>query len=215
MRSRLTRAVVPVIGLLAVTGALALVATAPVVLFSPSNEAGARPAAPAASSEVARVTAPSFHPQRPGSQTAASETPEAPAGPSAGGQPAASSPAASSPAGEAGGATAGKAARRPAGEGSGPAAGEETEPEHSGKAKGKCKDKGKDEAKDHGEQKHHGKAKGHGKPKHHGKAKGHSKWQGRSVVAFAPRGAKPDHVGPSRAGKHASRGARPHSRARR
>ena len=53
MRSRLTRAVIPVIGLLAVTGALALVATAPVVLFSPSNEAGPLPSAPAASSEVA------------------------------------------------------------------------------------------------------------------------------------------------------------------
>jgi hypothetical protein len=198
VRSRLTRIVVPVIGLLAVTGALALVATAPVVLFSPSNEAGPLPAAPAASSEVARVTAPHFHPQRPAGRAAASETPEAPARPSAGDQLAATSRA-----GGADGATAGKAARRPAARGRGPALGEPPEPEHPGKAKGKSKDKGK------------GKAKGHGKPKHHGQAKGHSKWQGRSVVAFAPRGAKPGHVSPSRAGKHSSRRAHPHSRARR
>ena len=92
MRSRLTRAVIPVIGLLAVTGAFALVATAPVVLFSPSNEAGALPSAPAASSEVARVTAPSFQPQRPASRATANKTREAQARTSASGQLAATSP---------------------------------------------------------------------------------------------------------------------------
>ena len=197
MKRRLTRVVVPVIGLLAVTGALALVATAPVVLFSPSNEAGRLPSAPAASSEVARVTAPSFRPQRPASGATANETPEAPVGTSVGGLLAATSPV-----GGFDGATAGKTAPRPATRAGGPAGGEPAVPEQPGKVKDKSKEK-------------NGKAKGHAKPKHHGKAKGHAKWQGRSVVAFAPRGAKPGHVSPSRAGKHSGRSARAHSRARR
>jgi hypothetical protein len=193
----MTRVVVPAIGLFAVTGALALVALAPVVLFSSSNEAGPLPSAPAASSEVARVTAPRFHPQGPAGVATANETPEAPGGPSVGGQLAATSPADGVE-----GDTAGKAAPRPAARGGGPAIGEPDQPGDAGKTTSKSKHK-------------RGKAKGHAKPKHHGKAKGHAKWQGRTVVAFAPRGAKPGHVSPPRAGARSGRSARPYSRSRR
>jgi cytoskeletal protein RodZ len=198
MRSRLTRAVIPVIGLLAVAGAFALVATAPVVLFSPSNEAGALPSAPAASSEVARVTAPSLQPQRPASRATANKTREAQARTSASGQLATTSPI-----GGAGEATTDETAPPPSARPDGPAAEEPATPEDPGKASCNRKGKGK------------GWAKGHCKPKHHGKAKGHSKSQSRGVVALAPRGARADHVGSSRAGKHPGRSARPHSRARR
>jgi hypothetical protein len=198
MRNRLTRAVVPVIGLLAVTGALALVATAPVVLFSPSNEAGHLPSAPAASSEVARVTAPSFQAQRPASGATAKERPEAPAGTSTSGPLAATSPVDG-----VGGTTTGNTAPRPVARAGGPTAEEPAAPENPCTAKGKSKGKG------------NGKAKGHCKPKHHGKAKGHSKWQSRVVIALAPRGARAGHVSSSRAGNHPGRSARPHSRARR
>jgi hypothetical protein len=196
MRSRLTRVVIPVIGLLAVTGAFALVATAPVVLFSPSNEAGALPAAPAASSEVARVTAPSFHPQRPAGRPTANKTPKTPAGNSA------SRPlAGTSPVSGAGEGTTDETAPRPAARPDGPAAEEPATPEQPCERKSKGKGKGK--------------AKGHCKPKHDGQAKGHSKQQSRGVVALAPRGASAGHVSSSRAGKHPGRSARPHSRARR
>ena len=43
MRRSLTRVVVPVVGLLAVTTALALVGIAPILLFPLSKEAGPRP----------------------------------------------------------------------------------------------------------------------------------------------------------------------------
>jgi hypothetical protein len=158
MSSRWTRAVVPVIGLLAVTGALALVATAPVVLFSPSNKAGRLPPAPAASSEVATVTASSFHPQRPSSRAPANETREAPARTSTSGQLATTSPV-----GGAGEATPGKTAPPPSARPDGPAAEEPAAPEDPGKTS--CNRNGKG----------NGWAKGHCKPKHHGKAKGHSK----------------------------------------
>jgi hypothetical protein len=165
MKRRLTRAVVPVIGLLAVTGALALVATAPVVLFSPSNEAGRLPSAPAASSEVARVTAPRFHPQRPSSPTTADETPEAQEGTSTGG-----ALAVNAPIGEFGGATAGKTAtpRRAARTG-GSTAEEPVALGHTGQAKAKG------QSGQHSGHSGNGKAKGHYKGKAHGKAKGHSK----------------------------------------
>jgi hypothetical protein len=149
----MTRVVVPAIGLFAVTGALALVALAPVVLFSSSNEAGPLPSAPAASSEVASVTATRFRPQPPASQATANETPEAPGEPSAGGQLVAISPV-----GGVEGDTAGKAVRRPAARDAGPAVEEPAQPGHPGKAKGKAKDKV-------------GKAKGHAKPNAHGKAR--------------------------------------------
>jgi hypothetical protein len=161
MRSRWTRAVVPAIGLLAVTGALALVATAPVVLFSPSNEAGLLPSAPAASSEVARVTAARLHPQRPAGPTTVNETPAAPEGTSTGG-----ALAVNTPVGEVGGATAGKmTASRTAARAGGPVAEEPAALGHPGQARAK------------GESGHtgNGKAKGHYKGKAHGKAKGHSK----------------------------------------
>ena len=197
MRSRLTRAVIPVIGLLAVTGAFALVATAPVVLFSPSNEVGALPSAPAASSEVARVTAPSFQPQRPASRAPANATREAQARTSASGQLATTSPVGGAAA------TTDETAPHPSARPDGPAAEEPAAPEDPGKAS--CNRKGKG----------NGWAKGHCKPKHHGKAKGHLKQQSRGVVALAPRGARPGHVSSSRAGKHPGRSARPHSRSRR
>lgn len=158
MRNRLTRAVIPVIGLLAVTGALALVATAPVVLFSPSNEARSLPSAPAASSEVATVTAPSFHPQRPASRAPANKTREASARTSTSGQLATTSPV-----GGAGEATPGKTAPPPSARPDGPEAEEPGAPEDPGKVS--CNRNGKG----------NGWAKGHCKPKHHGKAKGHSK----------------------------------------
>jgi hypothetical protein len=197
MKRRLSRAVVPAIGLLAVTGALALVATAPVVLFSPSNEAGSLPSAPAASSEVARVTAsPNLHPQGPAGRAGADETPGAPAETSTSG-PLAATP----PIGGAGGGTTDKTAPPPRARAGGPAAEEPTTP------KQRCERKNKGKG--------NGYAKGHCKPKHHGKAKGHSKQESRGVVAFAPRGTKAGHVSPSRAGKHPGRSARPHARARR
>jgi hypothetical protein len=196
MKRRLTRAVIPAIGLLAVTGAFALVATAPVVLFSPSNEAGQLPSAPAASGEVARVTAPSFHPQPPASRATANKTPEAQARTSTSGPLAATSPVDG-----VGGTTTGNTATRPVARDGGPAAEEPATPEQACERKNKGKGNGK--------------AKGHCKPKHHGKAKGHSKSESRGVVALAPRGARADHVGSSRAGKHPGRSARPHSRARR
>jgi hypothetical protein len=196
MKRRLTRAVIPAIGLLAVTGAFALVATAPVVLFSPSNEAGQLPSAPAASGAVTRVTAPSFHPQPPASRATANETPETPAGTSTSGPLAATSPVDG-----VGGTTTGNTATRPVARDGGPAAEEPATPEQPCERKSKGKGNGK--------------AKGHCKPKHHGKAKGHSKLQTRGVVALAPRGARAGHVSSSRAGKHPGRSARPHSRARR
>src|SRR5438093_438809 len=58
MGSHWTRIVVPAVGLLAVTTALALVAIAPVVLFPSSAGKNGLPPAPDASREVARVTAP-------------------------------------------------------------------------------------------------------------------------------------------------------------
>lgn len=157
MKRRLTRVVVPVIGLLAVTGALALVAMAPVVLFSPSNDAGPLPSAPAASSEVARVTAPSFRPQRPASGATENGTLEATEGTSAGGVLAVNTPV-----GGVGGASAGKTtAPRTVARAGGPAAEEPAAPAHPAKTQSKHNGNGK--------------AKGHYKGKAHGKAKGHSK----------------------------------------
>jgi hypothetical protein len=164
MKRRLTRAVIPAIGLLAVTGAFALVATAPVVLFSPSNEAGQLPSAPAASSEVTSVTAPSFHPQPPASRATANETPETPAGTSTSGQLAATSPVDG-----AGKATTDETAPPPSARPDGPAAEEPAAPEDPDKAS--CNRNGKG----------NGWAKGHCKPKHHGKAKGHSKLQSEAL----------------------------------
>src|SRR5215218_1434033 len=57
VRNHLTRVVVPVVGLLAVTTALALVGIAPILLFPASKDAGPHSVAPSASSEVATVAA--------------------------------------------------------------------------------------------------------------------------------------------------------------
>jgi hypothetical protein len=203
VRSRLTRIVIPVIGLLAVTSALALVGIAPLVLFPASKEAGPRPPAPAASSEVGIVTA-TLPGQGPSSREPRSSQsqPAEPGSVSSGGAtglPGGSDsglPGGSDFSGNGGG----DVGRSPLSPGT-------ERPGEPGDAKGH---KGKNKDKEH-----KGKAKGHSKDKSHGKAKGHAKWQGRADVAFGPRGAKPSHVRSSGAGKHANRGARSHSRPRR
>jgi hypothetical protein len=198
VRSRLTRIVIPVIGLLAVTGALALVGTAPLVLFPSSKDAGPRPPAAAASSEVGTVTAvPPGQGQSsggPGSSTSqATGAPESARGGGSAGVPAG---------GGIPGKTGGEVSRSPLGAGMA-----QPGDKNAGEAKGhKSKNKDKE---------HKGKAKGHSKDKAQGNAKGHAKWQGRADVAFAPRGAKPGHVSSSGGGKNAGRSARPHPRARR
>jgi hypothetical protein len=201
VRSRLTRIVIPVIGLLAVTAALALVGTAPLVLFPSSNEAGPRPAAPPASSEVGTViaTPPGQGPSSPGHGSSPSQPGVEPGSLPSGGATGlpGGSPSFGDRPGEVGQTPLGPGTEQP-GEGDG------NEPGQAKGHKGKKKDK-----------EHKGKAKGHSKDKAQGKAKGHDKWQGEADVGFAPRGAKPSHVRPSGAGKHAPRSARPHARPRR
>jgi hypothetical protein len=199
VRSRLTRIVIPVIGLLAVTAALALVGTAPLVLFPSSKEAGPRPPAPPASSEVGTVIA-----TPPGQGRSLGEPGASPSQPAveprslpSGGVAVlpGGSPVFGDRDGEVGQSPLSPGTERP---------GEGDEPGQAKGHKGKKKDK-----------EHKGKAKGHSKDKAQGKAKGHDKWQGQADVGFAPRGAKPSHVRPSGAGKHAARSARPHARPRR
>ena len=221
MRSRLTRIVIPVLGLLSVTAALALVGTAPLVLFPSSKEAGPRPAPPSASSQVGSVTAsPPGH--GPSSRGPAPSQPQPPL--EAGSTPA----GLDSPGFPAGPATpdavGGGVSQPPTGPVTEqPGEGDDDEGEQPGEGKGH-KDKGKGHKdkghkdkghKEHKEKQHKGKAKGHSKDKAHGEAKGHGKWQGRADVAFAPRGAKPSHVRSSGAGRHARRSPRSHARPRR
>jgi hypothetical protein len=194
VRSRLTRIVIPVIGLLAVTAALALVGTAPLVLFPSSKESGPRPVAPPASSEVGGVTV-----TAPGRGLSAGEPGDTPSRPARGNGSFQGGGATDLPGGPAvPGEKGGEVDRSPLSPGA--------EPGDSKGHKGKNKEK---------EKEHKGKAKGHSKSKAQGKAKGHDKWQGRADVAFAPGGAKPSHLRPSGAGKHGPRSARPHARPRR
>jgi hypothetical protein len=196
VRNRWTRIVIPVLGLFAVTAALALVAIAPLVLFPGSKDAGPRPVPPAASSEVASVTAPPFR-----TETSADTGAEAPA------QPAASPTVSSIP-------TSGA----PGGGGSGPTGGLERSSPGPGAGQAGVASNGGDADKTSGPSaskgKHKGKAKGHVKSKAHGKAKGHGKWQPSVVVALPSHGASSDHVHPPRAGKHSGRGAHHHARPR-
>jgi hypothetical protein len=209
VRKRLTRVVVPVVGLLAVTTALALVGIAPIVLFPPSKEAGPRPIAPSASSEVASVTAPPLKGNGDSGPRAAAEPPN---------EPGATSPDRGEP----------KAGPKPAEGGGTVSQPEEPDVEQpdvdqpdevarpgEGPA-GEDEDHGKPD-RDNGQSKQktkHGKALGHSKDKAKGKAKGHEKWQGRASVAFPPRAAKPGHVRPPSALQHSGRSHRPHARPR-
>jgi hypothetical protein len=211
VRSRLTRIVIPVLGLLAVTAALALVGTAPLVLFPSSKGAGPRPEPPSASSQVGTVTAsppwrgPSsgeagpLQPQSPlesGRTPAGLESPGFSVGPTTPDK------------------SGGGVSRPSTGPGTEqPGEGDDDEGEQPGEGKGH-KDKGH-KGKGHKDKDHKGKAKGHSKDKAHGEAKGHGKWQGRADVAFGPRGTKPSHVRSSGAGKHARRSPRSHARPRR
>jgi hypothetical protein len=215
MGSRWTRIVVPVIGLLAVTSALALIGIAPLVLVPESQEKGALPAAPHASREVAHVTAPPFRP--PTRQGGAAPTRSA--GSTSGGTTSAAPQEGALVATSAsvGGVVVGEAAMPDRsvtsrlGEGDGQP-GSEGREEPGEKAHGK----GHGKAKGHDKPKHHGKAKGHDKPKHHGEAKGHAKHAATGAVASAHgHGAKSDHVPHPRDGKHCGRSARAHARARR
>jgi hypothetical protein len=210
VRSRLTRIVIPVLGLLSVTAALALVGTAPLVLFPSSKGAGPRPAPPSASSQVGTVTAPSPR-HGPSSGEAGPSPPQSPL--ESGRTPA----GLESPGFSLGPSTPDKSgggvARPSTGPGAEQPGGGGEEGEQPGEGKGH-KDKGH-KGKGHMDKDHKGKAKGHSKDKAHGEAKGHGKWQGRADVAFAPRGAKPSHVRSSEAGKHARRSARSHARPRR
>jgi hypothetical protein len=227
VRSRLTRIVIPVLGLLSVTAALALVGTAPLVLFPPSKEAGPRPAPPSASSQVGSVTAlPPGH--GPSSRGSAPSQPQLPleAGSTPAGLDSLGFPAGTATRDAVGGGVSqpptGPVTEQP-GEGDddeGEQPGEGNGHKDKGKSKGKGhKDKGhKDKEhkeKEHKEKEHKGKAKGHSKDKAHGEAKGHGKWQGRADVAFTPRGAKPSHVRSPAAGKHARRSPHSHARPRR
>jgi hypothetical protein len=229
VRSRLTRIVIPVLGLLSVTAALALVGTAPLVLFPSSKEAGPRPAPPSASSQVGTVTAspPGHGPSSRG------PTPSQPRQPLEAGSTPAGLDLLGFPTGPATpDAVGGGVSQPPTGPATEqPGEGDEDEGEQPGEDKGhKDKDKGKGKPEDkghkgkghkehkdkeHKDKGHKGKAKGHSKDKAHGEAKGHGKWQGRADVAFAPRGAKPSHVRSPGAGKHARRSPRSHARPRR
>ena len=222
---RLTRVVVPVVGLLAVTTALALVGIAPILLFPPSNQAGPRPPAPSASSEVASVAAPPLHAHGGSGRTDASASPEAPstekaaAGSSGTGPTPAEESGTVSPPQQPDVGQPGDVARP----GSGPQGGneddddgdddEQGEDEGSGKGKGKGHGHGNDDGQGKDKAKN-GKALGHSKDKANGKAKGHGKWQGQPSVAFPPGATKPGHVHSSSARKHSGRGHRPHPRAR-
>jgi hypothetical protein len=213
VRKSLTRVVVPVVGLLAVTTALALVGIAPILIFPPSKDAGPRPIPPSASSEVASVAAPAVQPNG-GSGTAG--------GAQSTGRPA-----------DAGSAT-GRPVSGPNPHGGGGTMPQPGSPEQPGVdrpdevaregdgstdvGKGQTEDEGKgqaDEADGHGKPKtKNGKALGHSKDKAKGNAKGHEKWQGQAPVASPPHGPKPGHVHPSPAPKHSGGGHRPHARSR-
>jgi hypothetical protein len=195
VRNHLTRVVVPIVGLLAVTTALALVGIAPIVLFPPSKDAGPRPIPPSASSQVASVAAPPVQPSGGSTPVGPAESPNEPG-------------AAAPPAG-----TRAEGPNTP--EGGGTIA-EPQKPSLDRPAEvARPGDGSADEEQGEGKQKtKNGKALGHSKDKAKGNAKGHSKWQGQASVAFPPRAAKPGHVHPSSAAKHSGRRHRPHARPR-
>ena len=174
MGSRVRRIAVPVIGLLAIGAASALIAFAPDVLFPPVKEPPFHFGAPPASGEVARVSAPPV-PRGQGVSPSASALP----GPTAGAPASSGAIAVVAPvAGGVRGALAGKAERRLFRNGErglgGPQDAESPGKGH-GKAKGHSKPKHHGKALGHSKPKAQGKATGHSGAKHHGKAKGHLK----------------------------------------
>jgi hypothetical protein len=204
MGSRWSQIVVPTIGLLAVTTALALLALAPVVLFPESSPREALPSAPNASREVANVTAPPLRPpQRQPASAAPSQAVSAPNAPSQGGVLIAVGTR-SGAAGE------GPAIREPDSllrpDGTSPGAESPAAPHEKTHGRGHDKDESKAAR---------GKAKGHAKQKAQGLAKGHAKKPAGAPVALGhSHAAKPHHVSHSGAGKHSGRGARAHARSR-
>jgi hypothetical protein len=194
------RIAVPAIGIVAVTAALALIASAPLILFpNAAGDVGAIAPPPAASGEVRRVTAPDIEPERSVRRPAAS-----PGSAVAPGEPApllvTFTPASSS--GETGNHRVSRTddtgvVRRIA--------------PKSDVTRGKTK--GHAKAKSH-ESASQGKALGHLKDKAHGNAYGHDKPGPPPAVPFAaPSGPKSHHVHSPGAGKHSGRGARAHARA--
>lgn len=215
VRHHLMRVVVPVVGLLAVTTALALVGIAPILLFPASKDAGPRAIAPSASSEVASVAAP---PLRSKGGSPSTGPAESPAGPAVENPPASTPGAGPNPV-EGGGTVSPpeQPSIDPPGNVARPGGGRATDDEDQDEGKGKGHGKGTGEGKGKGEGKEkpkHGKALGHSKDKAKGEAKGHEKWQGRAAVAFPPRAAKPGHVHPAPTSQHSGRGHRPHARSR-
>jgi hypothetical protein len=196
VRNHLTRVVVPVVGLLAVTTALALVGIAPIVLFPPSKEAGPRPIAPSASSEVATVAA--------ADQANGGSGPAGPAEPT--NEPGAAAPTTGTP-------VTGQKPTGRVGTISEPQPPSVDQPDKVARQGDGQADTDTDKGGQGKEKTKNGKALGHSKDKAKGKAKGHSKWQGDAPVAFPPHAAKPGHVHPASAPGHSSRGHRPHARA--
>ena len=163
--------VVPVVGLLAVGCALALVAFAPDVLFPGARGPLGPFSVPPASREVARVSAPpkaAEHTGRPGSPTPTSTSPLSEA--TSSGAPI----TATLTGGEVEGVRPGKSGKSALRRGREGAAENPGEVENGAKAHGRAAKP----AKTHGQAGKdtiHGKAKGHYKPKAQGKAKGHYK----------------------------------------
>jgi hypothetical protein len=195
VRNHLTRVVVPVVGLLAVTTALALVGIAPILLFPASKDAGPRPVAPSASSEVATVAA-AGHANGGSRPTGAAQST---GGPAAAGSGEATSLTGPNPT-----------------EGGETISGQEPPTiDQPDKVARQGEGPADDDTGDQGKQKtKNGKALGHSKDKAKGKAKGHEKWQGQAPVAFPPHAAKPGREHPASAPEHSGRGHRPHARAR-
>jgi hypothetical protein len=201
----MTRVVVPVVGLLAVTTALALVGIAPILLFPASKDASPRPIAPSASSEVASVAAPPLRPNGGSSPAGPAESPNE--------LPGAVTPAAGKPATGPNGPNApeGSGTSSPPQPPSGDSPGNVARPGDG------SPDDDQDEGLDEGngkEKTKNGKALGHSKDKAKGKAKGHEKWQGQAPVTSPPGAAKPGHDHSASAPKHPGRGHRSHARAR-
>jgi hypothetical protein len=198
MGSRWKQIAGPAIGLCAVVAALAILAGAPIVLFSEKNDLEAIPAPPAGSSEVAQVTA---------SGAPATGSQGGPTGDLGGSARAGSASAgvAGSPS-LTGSPTDGSPLARQPSESDGREASDDT-PEGKGKSKphgGKAK----------GHDKHHGNghACGHGKSHGNGNAYGHGKSGGGGVASSG--GTKHGHGAHSGTGKHSGRGHRAHARSR-
>jgi hypothetical protein len=157
--SRVRRIAVPVIGLVSIGAASALIAFAPNVLFPPAKEPNARLSAPRASREVARVSAAVVIPVRHGGNPIAAPQATPTSGAPAGG----AAIAAASTGRGVGAATAGRQVFR---SGGGDKGSEGSSKSKSPKITSKSHGNGK--AKGHFKGKSHGKAKGHSKKKHHG-----------------------------------------------